>query len=75
MILFIGYIAIAFSVGYKMRTTGYVDVGIISSRLIMNQIFLLIMYLYNLMLIIVNTVRIKKEKEVRYFPKIRFIRK
>ena len=74
MILFIGYIAFGISAGYKMKTTGYIDAGIISSRMMMNLIFIVTMYLYNLIFIIVNTVRINNEKNVRYFPKIRFIR-
>lgn len=74
IILFIGYIAFAISAGYKMKTTGYIDAGVISSRLMMNLIFFITMYLYNLIIIIINTVRINKEKNVRYYPKIRFIR-
>jgi uncharacterized Tic20 family protein len=74
MILFVGYIAFAISAGYKMKTTGYIDAGIISSRLMMNLIFFITMYLYNLISIIINTVRINNEKNVRYYPKIRFIR-
>jgi uncharacterized Tic20 family protein len=32
------------------------------------------LYMYNFLFIIINTVRIYNEKEIRYFPKIRFIR-
>ena len=74
MILFVGYIAFAISAGYKMKTTGYIDAGIISSRMMMNLIFFITMYLYNLIFVIVNTVRIKNEKNVEYYPKIRLIR-
>ena len=74
MVLFIGYIAFAISAGYKMKTTGYIDAGIISSRWMMNVVFFITMYLYNLIFIIINTVRINNEKSVRYYPKIRFIR-
>ena len=74
MILFVGYIAFAISAGYKMKTTGYIDAGIISSRMMMNLIFFITMYLYNLIFIIVNTVRINNDKKVEYYPKIRLIR-
>ena len=74
MILFVGYIAFAISAGYKMKTTGYIDAGIISSRMMMNLIFFITMYLYNLIFVIVNTVRINNDKKVEYYPKIRLIR-
>ena len=74
MLLFIGYIVIIVSVFYKMKT-GFVDAGLIGSRIIINLIFLATMYLYNLTFIITNTVRINNDKKVRYYPKIRFIRK
>ncbi len=74
MLLLIGYIGIAISAGYKLKTTGYIDFGIVSSRIMMSHIFLVLMYLYNLVLIIINTLRVNKEKEVMYFPKIKFIR-
>jgi len=32
------------------------------------------LYIYNFVLIIINTVRIYNEKEIKYFPKIRFLR-
>ena len=72
--IFIGYIGLAISAGYKMKMTGYVDAGIISSRMMIYFIFLVTMYLYNLISIITNTVRINNEKKVGYYPKIRFIR-
>lgn len=74
MILFAGYIALGIGAGYKMRSTGYIDAGIIISRMWLNLIFIVTMYLYNLIFIIVNTVKINNEKKVRYFPKIGFIR-
>ncbi len=32
------------------------------------------LYVYNFVLIVINTVRIYNEKEIKYFPKIRFLR-
>ncbi len=75
ILLFVGYITIVISAVYEMQTTGNVDAGLISSRMIMNFIFLVTMYLYNLIFIIINTIRINSEKKVGYYPKIRFIRK
>ena len=75
MCLCIGYTTIVASVLYKLNTTGVIDFGMISSRNLISFIFLGTMYLYNLIIIIVNTVRINNEKEVRYYPTIRFIRK
>lgn len=75
VLLFVGYITIVISAVYEMQTTGNVDAGLISSRMIMNFIFLVTMYLYNLIFIIINTIRINSEKKVGYYPKIRFIRK
>ena len=74
MFLFIGYISIVGSIVYRLNTTGDVDFGMITTRYMMSYIFLAIMYLYNLIFIIVNSVRINNEKEVVYYPKIRFIR-
>ena len=37
-------------------------------------LFFTLMLLYNITLIIINTLRIKKKKDVRYFPIIRFLR-
>jgi uncharacterized Tic20 family protein len=75
MLLFIGYIGIIFSTIYKLKTTGEIDAAIISSRLIINFVFLGVMYLYNLAMIIINSVRVNNDKNVVYLPKIVFIRK
>ena len=74
MVLFVGYFAIAISAIYKLNTTGEVNFGMISSRQLISVIFLVTMYFYNLIFIIVNTVRVNNEKKVGYYPKIRFIR-
>ena len=74
MFLFIGYISILGSFVYKLNTSGVVDFGIISSRYLISYIFLIAMYLYNLLIIIVNSVRINNEKKAGYYPKLRFIR-
>ena len=62
MILFIG--VLLFVIRFLLTTN---TMGI-------DFIFYIAMYLYNLFFIIVNTARINNEEEVRYYPKIRFIR-
>lgn len=75
MLLFIGYAGIIASAFYKINATGDVNAAIISSRVIINLVFLGFMYLYNLITIIINSVRINNGREVGYYPKIKFLRK
>lgn len=74
IVLFIGFIIISSSAGYRINSTGNIDAGIITTMLITNLVFISFMHLYNIVLIIVNSVRINKEKEVKYFPKIKLVR-
>lgn len=73
VVLFIGYIILNIFAGYQLRSTGYVSATMVSSHMQILLVFFVIMYLYNLVFIIINTVRINKEKTVKYFPKIPFI--
>lgn len=73
--LFLGYIIIVVSAIYKMRTTGNISASIVSSRVIVNLVFLGIMYLFNLVIIVANSIRINNDESVWYYPKIGFIRK
>lgn len=75
MLLFIGYISILMNTFYKINSTGDINAAVISSRMVMNLVFIGTMYLFNLIVIIINTIRINNEKMVIYYPKIRFIRK
>jgi uncharacterized Tic20 family protein len=75
ILLFIGYIGIIISMVYKMKTTGDINAAIISSRMIIQIIFLGIMYLYNLIFIVTNSIRVNNDRKVCYYPKIRFLRK
>ena len=70
IVLFIGFIIISSSAGYRINSTGNIDAGIITTMLITNLVFISFMHLYNIVLIIVNSARINKEKVVKYFPKI-----
>ncbi len=75
MTLFVGYMLIVFSMLYKMKTTGDIDAGIIRSRITIELIFLVVMYIVNMTLIVTNSIRINKDRKLYYYPKIRFIRK
>lgn len=73
--LFIGYIMIVVSALYKLKTSGEISAAILSSRIIVNLLFLGLMYLFNIVIIVVNAVRITNAESVWYYPKIRFIRR
>ncbi len=75
MLLFLGYIGILLSMIFKMKMTQHISPDIIISRIIMNLSFFGIMYIYNLVLIIINAVRINRDRNIVYYPKIRFLRK
>ena len=75
MLLFIGYIGLIILSFYKISKVGDVSPALVTSNIIAHLIFFGIMYLLNLILIIVNTVRINNNKSVIYHPKIRFIRR
>jgi len=75
MFLFIGFIGIVFSSVYGIKMTGDINSTLITSMLTKNMLFLIVMYLYNLTMIIISAVRINNDKKVFYTPKIRFIRK
>jgi uncharacterized Tic20 family protein len=74
ILLFIGYIGIVISMVYKMKTIGDVSAAIISSRLIIHLIFFGVMYLYNLIFIVTNSIRANNDRKVFFYPKIRFLR-
>jgi uncharacterized Tic20 family protein len=75
MLLFFGYIGIIFNVLYRMGTSEGFNPTIVTTMAMMNFLLLAVMYLYNLTMILINTVRINKNKKVFYTPKIRFIKK
>lgn len=75
MLLFVGYIGIIIMTLYNINGTGYVSATMYSTRLLIIIVFWLVMYLYNLIFIIVNSVRINNERNVCYCPQIRFLRK
>lgn len=79
IILFFGFIALifcmmSFDTGNETISPTYIA-SEINSMLLINYSFVAFMYLYNIVLVIINSTRINKEKEVRYFPKINVIKK
>lgn len=74
IILFIGYIFLTVRLAFTMRD-GYIDASRITSMTASILLLCGIMYLFNIVSIIVNSIRISKGKTVIYFPKIRFLRK
>ena len=48
--------------------------GMISIPELMTQLILILLYLYNLTMILFNSVRIYNNEKVKYFPKIRFMK-
>jgi uncharacterized Tic20 family protein len=75
MLLFFGYIGIILNVVYRTGSSEHFNPTIVTSMVMMNFLLLAVMYLYNLIMILINTVRINKDKKVFYTPKIRFIKK
>jgi transcriptional regulator with XRE-family HTH domain len=74
MLLFAGYLGIIVSMTHELGTAGTISPSIITSKMTFNLIFIVVMYLYNLTLTTINTVRIHQEKSILYYPKIVFLR-
>lgn len=75
LFLFIGYAVILGSMYYRINSEGDISPAIIHSRVMVNLLFIGIMYLYNLVVVVINSVRINNEKKVCYFPQVRFLGK
>ena len=75
VLLFLGFLLNAFYMAYYWETNGVVSASSILSSVRFNMFFLIFMYLFNLVFVIFNTVLIDRNKQVRYFPKINFLRK
>jgi uncharacterized Tic20 family protein len=75
ILLFLGFVLNAIYLAYYWETNGVVSASSILSSVRFNMIFLIFMYLFNLVFEIFNTFLIEKENEVRYFSKINFLRK
>ncbi len=75
MALVLGYLCLIVVMVSKMNIVDNTfSTGFLTSSLMINLIFLKVMYAYNLVFVLWNTYRINKGKESRYFPKIHFVR-
>jgi len=74
MVLIVGYICLIVAMVSKLRIFDNTFASFMSSGLMINLIFLKVMYAYNLVFVLWNTYRINIGKETRYFPKFRFVR-
>jgi len=75
LVLFVGYIGLILSFLYRFETSGDISIGMFDMQFMLNIIFVGFMYASNLILIIVNSVRLHNDKTVVYFPKINFLKK
>lgn len=79
MIFFVGFIGVSLNFFSSMDIQGDVSPSMISahmtSRLMINLVFIGAMYLFNVVMIVINAIRINNDKSTRYYPKIRFLRK
>ena len=72
MILFVGWIAIIIDSASNFSENTIPQ--IITSMLVTTSFFICIMYLFNLIIVVLNSFRIINEKRL-YYPKFRFIRR
>ena len=74
ILLFIGLLANSIIMSYQLNL-GNISADIITSRMMFILIFGGVMYLFNLTMIIINSIRINIEKPAKYYPKILFLKK
>jgi uncharacterized Tic20 family protein/DNA-binding transcriptional regulator YiaG len=74
MLLFLGFIINIIILSHGIKVSGDATPAKLLSSLGRNFLLMAFMYLYNLVFIIVNTIRIQNEKNVKYFPKIPFLK-
>ena len=79
MIFFVGFIGVSLNFFSSMDIQGDVSPSMISahmtSRLKITLSFIGAMYLFNVVMIVINAIRINNDKSTRYYPKIGFLRK
>lgn len=72
LILSFGYMVIIVNSAFKMSNV--VNAGIINTMLVSVAVFIALMYIYNLVMIIINTFRLYRGKTAMYFPAIKFLK-
>ena len=79
MLFFVGFICVSLNFFSSMDIQGDVSPSMISahmtSRLKITLSFIGAMYLFNVVMIVINAIRINNDKSTRYYPKIGFLRK
>lgn len=71
IVFFVRYALFYFSLIFKVSFEGLDSIN----GVYLNMLWVVFLYAYNILFIIINTIRINNKKEVKYFPKIRFMRK
>ncbi len=73
IVLLLTYIYFIASTYYRLNQTDYISLSILG-----NPVYKLLamggLYVYNFILTVVNTLKLNDGREVRYFPRIRFVR-
>lgn len=75
ILLFTGFIGIVIYMVHGMNTNADLNAAMIRKPLVMNLILSGGMYIYNLSMILMNSLLLKNGKRTSYYPKIAFLRK
>jgi len=73
IIIVIAYIYFIGSVYYRVNKTGDISMSVMGNPTIKYIVFGFL-YFYNLVMVVINSIKIQHENEVKYFPKIRFVK-
>lgn len=73
IIVILTYIYFIGSMYYRLNQSGDISPAVLGNPLIKFAV-LGFLYLYNFVLILINTVKIENEKKVKYFPKVNIIK-
>ncbi len=74
ILLFVFYIWLILIKVYRLTSIGDISIVFMQSQLMTQVVLLVILYLYNFLIVVVNSVRINSNKSICYYPKIRFLR-
>jgi len=75
MVLFGWYILMISGFMFRLKFMHLVSSGLITNGIFLNLFVIVFLYAFNILLVLVNTFRINNQKDVKFFPKIGFIRK
>lgn len=74
LVILVTFLYLMGSLFYKLQHAGDISPTIVADHYVIWYSVFGFLYFYNVIFIIINTVKILNEKEVRYLPKIRLIR-